>query len=275
MTSVKRAESSRAWPVWVGDGDRLRRVLSAVRGAFPDVDQEALDHIALEERRGIEDPGAQTSPDPELWVSIEHQKAQDRRREVMAKWNLEVVSTEYDLVQTFAGGVDDVMADIDPAVVRGLRVRIGYPYEAHITMSFTRSKGVSYTVEGSDPGWVRQTKSVLDSEVRRAVPKWEWLRRDIVALPVFSLVGTLAAGIALLPVIAREASIVGDALLVSLVLCIGALAGIMLNAATWFLIPGFELLPQGQDPKGRRVLGFIGAAAVEIVLGIIINFVTR
>ncbi len=215
MTSVKRAESSRAWPVWVGDGDRLRRVLSAVRGAFPDVDQEALDHIALEERRGIEDPGAQTPPDPELWVSIEHQKAQDRRREVMAKWNLEVVSTEYDLVQTFAGGVDDVMADIDPAVVRGLRVRIGHPYEAHITMSFTRSKGVSYTVEGSDPGWVRQTKSVLDSEVRRAVPKWEWLRRDIVALPVFSLVGTLAAGIALLSVIAREASIVRDALLVS------------------------------------------------------------
>jgi len=34
-------------------------------------------------------------------------------------------------------------------------------------------------------------------------------------------------------------------------------------------------LPQGQDPEGRRVLGFIGAAAVEIVLGIIINFVTR
>ena len=283
---VKKANKEAAWAAWAGDTDRLRRILAAVHDLIDEHRRAALEEIDADEAREIaklERPPAQ----PEDYPGQNEFRAQQIRDQRIRyanlraaeaeRWQLEVVTFEKDgLTQTLSGTPDQVMTGIDAYVVQGLRLRMpAYGRAVSVTLSFRRQTAVSLEVEATDPGWVRQAAATLESEIRRGVPPEARLRQYKWTIPTGGVI------ISALLLIAFRSAIgsgkyelpIGAAIPVAVLAgtAIAMLCAIGLQA----YIPGFELLPSGQEPRGRRLTAVVASFSIALAAAVLATFLVH
>jgi hypothetical protein len=196
----------------------------------------------------------------------------DLRAAEAERWQLEVVTFEKDgLTQTLSGTPDQVMTGIDAYVVQGLRLRApAYGRAVSVTLSFRRFTAVSLDIEATDPGWVRKATATLESEIQRGVPPEAQLRQYKWTIPTGAVI------ISALLLIAFR-SIIGSGkneLPIAAAIPLAALAGITIATVCAYgleaYIPGFELLPSGKEPRGRRLAAVVASFIIAAILGTIL-----
>jgi hypothetical protein len=143
--------------------------------------------------------------------------------------------------------------------------------EAGISVSIAMSKdnGVLLQVSGNDPDWVRGAFTALRDEVQRGVPRWSFLRAGQMWF-AYTIVGALAFLTGGWPSLSGSLIVLG-----SVAIGGGVLVGTLLMLLARGILPGFELLSPGKAGKGARVLGILGAAALNIVGGVVAFFLTN
>jgi hypothetical protein len=236
------------------------------------------------ERRSLQAAqGQPTTFDMDVAESISRDADRDRER-LVNEWSVEMEIGERDLSLTHAGPPDQIVNELDPAFVERLSIRA--PRSASLavqaTVHLTREKGCSVELRGDDPSWLRLARDTLSAELERGVPRWAWLR----TLPAAALIGAvlyLAVLIAFWDRFVFENERTGEPLSVGsrllLIFAIGLIFSLIVGSIAergmrTFLL-GFEIVPPGATSKSRKVLGVIGSLASALVLGIIVNLITR
>jgi hypothetical protein len=136
-------------------------------------------------------------------------------------------------------------------------------------ITWSKSRGVGLHVRGDDPKWVRGTYNELASEIRKALPKWRFLRSGHLWW-LYAAVGTGTAVYGLYPLLHAHRVWWGLASALA-----GAVLGGLVLAAARTLLPGFEIVPAGGSSKAGRVLGVVGALASNVLLGVLVNVMTK
>jgi hypothetical protein len=138
------------------------------------------------------------------------------------------------------------------------------------------SVAVKLKVSGSDQAWALGTLQLLSSEIARGVPKWAVLRHGLVSY-LLAVMMVLGVGGAL---VAQYADHLASAIVV--LATVGSLgAGLLASVVIWPLMlrlfPGFDVVPSGASPTGRRTLGvaFTAFNFLVGVAGIVLAFVLK
>lgn len=110
-------------------------------------------------------------------------------------------------------------------------------------------------VAGSDHQWVGGVIEVLRGEVSKGVPWWAFLRRGLFGTALGAVLGLGAAGVALR--YALDSPDRGSVFALAFSgLFFGGFIGVALLVGVFrMLFPGFEVVEQGSNSRGRRVLG--------------------
>ncbi len=201
-----------------------------------------------------------------------------------------------DLSTETSGPPVEVMANLDPVGLESISITGGTPdhrVKRHLVTAerlvlfdlpfeppseaywfaavvVSRSNGARLRVSGSDPSWVRSTSNELKTEMVKGVPRWSWSRHGYMWF-AYTTVSTAALGFALEPTLKTRAL-----WLWLLISAIGVfLLGSMLLGAARRLLPGFELVPDGQPSKAAAVLWFLLALVAQVPVGILVNKMTQ
>ena len=138
-----------------------------------------------------------------------------------------------------------------------------------VGLSFARSGGVTLHVDASDPRWVRSTFVELADELRRGLPWWRFFRHPAMWLS-YAGFALGVVGFALHPTLGGRLSLYASVVAVS-----GVILGSGIMTLARRLLPGFEVLPTGKSGRGGRVLGFLGALALNAGISYLINLATK
>jgi hypothetical protein len=132
-----------------------------------------------------------------------------------------------------------------------------------MTVEMTPESGVNLSITSDRFGLLGAAYEDLGNEIKPCVPWWGFVRRYWVKWAYISLAAGLGGGAA-----TRPGSLCPTVIGAVLGLAVAFLSGRLLLL---FLL-GFEVVPVGGTPKGRRALGVVGAIALSaagVVAGII------
>ena len=254
------------WYAWTCDHDRLLRLANALHVcvvqlreragdgdvSFKDVKDEDFD-VRLEARH--KDLSMKERGSPEAVLEMLDPSGMDSMVLTVGILPRQVVVTSNELVEL----------DLPPTLVQ---TRSGEA--AFFTgVSFSKSRGIGLHVRGCDPKWVRSTYTELESEIKKALPWWRFMRSG----HMWWLYAGFAAVMALYGLAPSMRSHHFWWLAASL--ATGAILGAFVLSAARRLLPGFEILTTGSSGKAARVIGVVGALLGNVLLGVIVNIATK
>ena len=182
--------------------------------------------------------------------------------------SLQLEVTESDFPILHKGAPDDVLNAIDPAYADRLEMRAPWQPDAetHIVVRMSK-RGAGLAVQGTDPEWVRGAFSTMKAEIQRGVPWWGWLRKDAAAV-LYAPISALSVGLAVYPFLPRSADRLA---LGALAMLLGLILGFMLVALAGKVLPGFELLPEGEPGRGRKAVQFVAGVLGQLALALAVS----
>ena len=281
---------------WAGAASDLQPVLEAIARQYKDLRQahvlEATRHpdamLAIAERSLHETERDAETADPSLrslysrrLQPLRHEVEQAKERAAAARAAAEQVDNIDVRTKDPSGAVRDASGsptDIVEYLTHRTPKELTFTAPAgslaghHISLNFDRNTGAQLVVTSRDSRWAAATLVEVHDALKRRKPTWLWLRSHYFLYPFF-YVAYLALVISTLEGISGGASNPGEtnlwlsALLgVSLGLA-GLLSGILVRA----FVPAFELLPAGQAPRLRRLVGTLVGVIIAVIVGVFVN----
>ena len=163
-----------------------------------------------------------------------------------------------------SGTPDEVVDALDPRTLKTLTYEAAkeqYGGRCEIRLGLSKGFGVTLDLHdvNQDTGWLPHAMTSLDNEIRSGVPWWSIARRTLFQNIYLITLGTLGLVVEVLanPNGSGWAPIVGLAI------------GYIVALASGFLLlrnlPMLEIVHPGGASRGRRVLGALGAVALNLV----------
>jgi hypothetical protein len=161
---------------------------------------------------------------------------------------------------------------------RPLRVELSAPKSSlldyRISLTFDFEDGVALSVASTDSVWVSATFSDLQEAIGRNVPRWSFIRSQLVSFVVLFIGSFVGWYLAL--------DGIGDAINNETVSTWLLLAWIVFSIVTTIggkllfdsKVRAFEIVPMGQKPTARALFGLIGSTLLAIGVGIFVNVLT-
>jgi len=188
------------------------------------------------------------------------------------------------------GALEAIFAEMDPSEIESIamgnrpreysafpRVMITFDSSAVYDKKGSKPSPVSLAVAGDDRQWVGGAFDTLRSELRKATPRWAWMRSFGFAFAIGSLA---ALGIAGLVITLNQPVVLSGWVWIPLTLTTGLLGGAVLGAVVFSpllerMFPAFEVLEPGSRGRSSRAIASIGTALsfflsiAGIVLGVL------
>jgi hypothetical protein len=260
---TSRAEDSRRWKAWAGDLERLRRLVEVADGLIDSMRERANTELEEQLAVRITDEGLDDLEREQM-----RKYADDERKRHAAKWSPEMKTVERDLSFTRQGRPEAVLAAVDPAGIRSVRIEAPEEWMApgRVIVELDREQGAYLRVAGEDPNWVRGAVGSLAAELERAVPRWAWIR----GLPG----GLIGAGVLLASIaLALFPPLDSERLDGFIALAIfGSMFAFFLS--WWALekfLPGFEITSPGSRGSGSRFMAVLVSFAMSLLGGLLLN----
>lgn len=254
------------WFAWTCDHERLLRLATALERCV----------AVLRDRAAAGDPAFRDITDDDFGVRLEARHKdlgmKERGTPAAVLASLDPAGLESMVLtagvlprQVVAMSSELVELDLPPTLVQSRSGDTAF----FTGVSFSKTRGLGLHVRGSDPQWVRSTYSELESEIKKALPWWRFLRSGHLWW-LYAAFGTLMSMYGLAPTMhGRPVGWVAASV------CAGAVLGASVLAAARRLLPGFEILTHGSNGKAARVLAVVGALAANVALGVIVNLATK
>jgi hypothetical protein len=277
MTLEQEARSSREWPLWIGDKDRLLRLVRLMNEITED-DRTAELARKQDELDWIFDSNKDAQADHKVFRKALEAQYEATRLKLSA--SMEVVEREISL--TRRGEAAEVVEGIDPPAV--IQLELAAPREVlapnRVVLRMSKKGSCTLEVKGSDPTWLYSAREALSSEIQRGVPWWAFLRKfsaSLASAAVLYVALVLALWDHVIPTTEAGAAISfqGKLLIWTLVGIVGVLViALMLDSLLRRVIPGLEIISPGETPKSGKALAFMGSMMASFVLGIVVNLIT-
>jgi hypothetical protein len=252
---VKRITRTSKVDAWVGDEERLNRLVRILEGLVADEKGES----------GVSDdsPWAPTitfrqiiSGDPELVATATERGG-----------------------LTIRGVPHEVFGEMDRSAVQSLELEVSPPGDLRkrdqVRIEFHRVKGVSLESRG-ETKWIDEAHTRLTEELDRGRPWWWWMRGDPIAWVSVALIlsaSFVLSGTSLMEQDDGSPLTLGGRALVTLTLglIVSLAGGVGVHSLLQRVLPGFEVVLPGGSGRGARALGVIGAIILA-ALGIVATF---
>lgn len=176
------------------------------------------------------------------------------------------------LVRT--GSIDSLLKEMDAANVQQVAIEnYGRHYGdelAHVKLMFDGRPGVfrtavSLSVTGSNREWVAGLFGILRSQLRDRYPRWGVFRREATGI-VISFASLLWLFVAVYNDLPKPTELQRTAYIFMYSIS-ATVGGLIIHSTFTRLFPGFELVEDGKQPRGRQVLGGL-VTLVSIALGV-------
>lgn len=262
------ASASHRWRAWVGDAERMKRV------------SRALQELAA------------LTPETSAGVGSSEDHVDEGAKSPYAV-RLEARHREFSLTQI--GPPEEVLNQADPKTLTSLTLAIGHtrfdryanldahrylvvapridgseqPTAVFAGLTLSSSSGAYLQVNGEDPDWVRNAFTRLKGEIAVAVPRWSWLRAGWMWF-LYAILSGLVTSYAAKPILG---SVVGWYLLA---IGTGAVVlGTTMTLLSQAVLPGFQLLRNGEQGKGTYAIRIVGIVLTEVLIGVGVNMITQ
>jgi len=257
---------------WVGDTESFRGVCRSVAELADDATEKAWSLIQLHEDRAGSDRnhGIMTASERSgRWEELTSMK----RRELGERLTPTVTVRHRRFDREVTGSLDDVLRETDVADVISAEIAAGsngIQYE--LSVVFSRNDGCRFRATGADSNWVASVSGRLERELSARRP-WYWRLR-------IWFCGWGVSLSVLASLLAAWATVAGfrlysfaDALRVAtaaIVVVAVSYAGVPLIHR---FLPGFELLKEGAQSNGQRVVSVaiaVGAWVMALVIPLLL-----
>lgn len=255
---TKRIVRSHSVTAWVGDEERLERIVRLLQNLLPE--RKENDHEPLKDD----------------WTAF---ILSSYYRPRFAEPSLVATATERGSV-TLRGTPQEVFGEMDRTALQSLELEVSPQAQLtkrdQVRIEFDRVDGVKLESRG-ETKWVDEAHASLVEELDRGRTWWWWLR-DTPALLTFLSLGVVGFWLlAEAGVLTQEGDPQTLAGQIALTATIGLLVSGLLSLGLGNLIrrflPGFEVVLPGEKGRGARALAVIGTVLIAAI-GIGVNLIT-
>jgi hypothetical protein len=176
---------------WAGDIDDLKKIIAI----FRDLENLAISDLTTEFSSGRARRKEKFS-ERYSWLSSEdleagfEEKEKDTLDEEILALSLTMRTKEKKFSRTNSGNPDLVIHDVDLSDVEEIRLELGKSYTSptqSASIDFDPEFGVQFRAQGKTDNWVVIATSKIESVLKSQRPKYWWLYRKWLSIPLLSI----------------------------------------------------------------------------------------